>query len=84
MLTPSPEHPTLRECQEWAAMQDEDAIYMWGIREDGTSSREIAILRLTLHCLGDAPPEIVGFGSSAGFDEAYCERHPDVQLCQAR
>ena len=82
MLTPAPKVPTLKSCQKWAAGQDEDPIAMWGIREDGSSSSDIAVLRLTLFCLGDTPPEIVGFGSSAGFDQAYCEKHPNIQLCR--
>jgi len=83
-LTPSPKKVSLAACEKWAARQSPDAIEMWGIRENGTSSREIAILRLTLSCLGDEPPEIVGFGSSVGFDAAYCEKHPDKKICEAQ
>lgn len=57
---------------------------MWGIQESGNSSRDIALLRLALSCLGDKTPEIVGFGSSAGFDATYCKKHRSAQICKKR
>jgi hypothetical protein len=32
-------------------------------------------------CLGKPKPEIVGFGSSAGFDRDYCRHHPRQKMC---
>lgn len=81
-LTPTPKPPTSEACKAWAAKQDSDAIYMWGRRKNGESSREIALQRLTLSCLGHRPPEIVNFGSSAGFDEAYCRKHSRFKICK--
>jgi hypothetical protein len=52
LLTKSPDPPTPTACQKWAAEQDDDAIDMWGIQEDGTSSRAVALRRLYLVCLG--------------------------------
>jgi hypothetical protein len=77
-LTSTPKPISLRSCQKWAAQQDPNAIEMWGIQEDGTTSRRIAIKRLTRSCLGHKSPEIVGFYSSAGFARDYCAKHPDV------
>lgn len=82
-LTEKPSKPSLAVCQKWAKKQDEDAVYMWGLQESGKSSPVFAQLRLTLYCLGDTPPEIVGFGSSAGFNQSYCERHSDATACHS-
>lgn len=82
MLTSSPKPPTPTACKKWAAKQDADAIGMWGIQDDGTSSRAVALRRLANSCMGHRPPDIVGFGSSAGFDEAYCEKHTTLKLCK--
>ena len=68
-------------CREWATNQGEDARYAWGMQEDGSSSLKSATARLRDECRGFAKPEIVGFGSSAGFDEAYCARHPGFRIC---
>lgn len=81
-LTEKPTSPTIASCLKWADVQDDDAIYMWGIQESGKSSRDVAVLRLALSCLGDKPPEIVGFGSSVGFDTAYCKKHRNAQVCK--
>jgi hypothetical protein len=84
----TPKHPTPASCKEWAARQEigsidgEDVTYMWGQQEDGTSSREIALQRLTLFCLGHRPPEIIYFGSNNGFDEAYCRKHSRSKICK--
>ena len=82
LLTPKPKKPSQAACREWAAKQDDDAIEMWGTQEDGTSSRISALDRLARSCMGQRPPEIIGFGSSAGFDDEYCKRHPKFKLCQ--
>jgi hypothetical protein len=81
MLTPDPKPATPDSCRAWAAEQDEDAIDIWGIQEDGTSSPDVALQRLTDSCLGKDPPEIVGFGSSVGVNLGYCERHPEQKIC---
>lgn len=81
-LTPKPKPMTPAACEKWAASQDDDAIGMWGIQETGVSSRDLALRRLALSCLGDPPPEIVGFGSSAGFDEGYCRKHSAARNAQ--
>jgi hypothetical protein len=81
LLTAEPKPATPDACRAWASSQDEDAIELWGIEEDGTSSPEVAVQRLYLSCLGQQPPEIVGFGSSVGFNEAYCKKHPKQKIC---
>lgn len=83
-LTPLPKSPTVEACRAWAAAQDDDATGMWGVLPDGNGTDEVGKLRLTLHCLGDAKPDIVGFGSSAGGDAAYCKRHPRVAICKGQ
>lgn len=83
-LTPLPKSPTIEACRAWAAVQDDDATTMWGLLPDGNGTDEVGKLRLTLHCLGDATPDIVGFGSSAGGDAAYCKRHPRVAICKGQ
>ena len=80
-LTPDPKPATPETCRAWASSQSEDAFDMWGIQEDGTSSHEVAVQRLYLSCLGQEPPEIVGFGSSIGVDIGYCELHPTQKIC---
>jgi hypothetical protein len=84
LLTDKPTSPTSATCLKWATNQDDDAIHMWGIQENGKSSRDIALLRLALSCLGDKPPEIVGFGSSIGFDTEYCRKHRNAPICKKR
>jgi hypothetical protein len=83
-LTPIPSRVTLDSCQAWATAQSSDAIDMWGIKEDGSSSSEVATLRLATFCMGGGRPEIVGFGSSVGFDRDYCARHADAGVCSAK
>jgi hypothetical protein len=80
-LTAEPQPATPDACRAWAERQSEDAIQMWGQSEDGTWLREIAFQRLTDICLGKEPPEIVFFGSSAGFDATYCQKHPKQKIC---
>jgi hypothetical protein len=83
-LSDKPEPATLSACQIWAQKQGEDVFDMWGVEEKGGSSRDLAVSRLISYCLGDQPPEIVGFGSSVGFDDDYCKRHPKAALCRSR
>jgi len=80
-LTPLPAVTTLQNCQQWAKDQDEDVRYMWGQLESGKVSEDVAQLRLTLSCLGDSPPPIVGFGSSAGAAREFCKTHRRAQIC---
>jgi hypothetical protein len=80
-LTEKPDPATVDACQKWAASQNEDALYMWGMQQDGTTSPDIATLRLALWCLGDEPPDIVGFFSSVGAAEAYCREHSKHKIC---
>jgi hypothetical protein len=82
-LSPEPSPASPANCQKWANSQSSDAFDMWGLKEDGSRSREVAVLRLTSSCLGGGRPEIVGFGSSVGFDEAYT-KHQDFGICKKR
>ncbi len=82
MLTPLPSLPTAETCQQWAAAQGEEAREMWGVMESGKYLPEVGTLRLALMCLGDKPPAIVGFGSSAGGDAAYCKANPRTAICR--
>lgn len=84
MLTPLPSPATAEACQQWAAAQNEDARAMWGVMESGKYLPEVGVLRLSLNCLGDKPPAIVGFGSSAGADAAYCKANPRTPICRQR
>lgn len=83
-LTALPAPATLQSCQAWATAQSEDAFDMWGVMESGKNSKDVAALRLTLTCLGDTPPTIVGFGSSAGSDAAFCKTHRRAAVCASR
>ncbi len=82
-LTEEPSKKTEKSCKKWALAQknSDDAYYLWGIMPDGKSSDEVAYARLFNYCLTGERPEIVGFGSSAGFDQLYCENHKDQQIC---
>jgi hypothetical protein len=84
MLTDEPKPALPKTCKEWATKQGVEALEMWGIQEDGKSSRTVGINRLASYCMGQPKPEIVGFGSSAGFDRAYCNKHQEQDLCGAR
>jgi hypothetical protein len=84
MLTPLPSPATPEACQRWAAAQGEEAREMWGVMESGKYLPEVGALRLSLMCLGDKPPAIVGFGSSAGGDAAYCKANPRTPICRER
>lgn len=83
-LTALPSPATLQSCQAWATGQSDDAFDMWGVMESGKNSKDVAALRLTLTCLGDTPPAIVGFGSSAGGDAAFCKTHRRAAVCASR
>src|SRR5690242_9827362 len=77
-LTEKPHKRTDENCWAWAEKQagDEEVAYMWGILDTGNSDPEVAVRRLAESCLGKPTPEIVGFGSSVGFDDSYCRRYP--------
>lgn len=83
-LTDLPRDRTMLTCQQWATSQDEEAIYMWGLLESGKTSEDVGRLRLALSCLGDRPPEIVGFGSSVGAADQFCKTRPRVPVCRDR
>lgn len=82
LLTPEPKPPSVAACRAWAVTQDEEAIDMWGRLESGKSSRRLGIKRLAGSCMGHRPPEITGLGSSAGFDESYCNEHRRIKACK--
>lgn len=84
MLTEAPKRPTAAACGKWAAEQSDDALEMWGIQPNGKTSNSIALDRLKRSCMGESRPGIVGFGSSVGFDDAYCEKHAKEHLCLNR
>lgn len=81
VLTASPNPATSATCTHWAIEQDEDTLYMWGATESGESSKAEAIQRLIGSCMGRKIPDIVGWGSSVGFDEAYCKKHARAAIC---
>ena len=83
-LTATPAERTPSSCQSWAAKQDNDAVEMWGYMKDGGTSRDVALMRLTLSCLGDEQSDIVGFNSSAGTNEDFCHRHADWGICKGQ
>jgi TPR repeat protein len=83
-LSEMPAARTPAKCSTWAASQDEDALAMWGIQSTGKSSELTAIDRLARFCMGEKKPDIVGFGSSVGFDDQYCLRHKSEQVCLDR
>lgn len=76
---PKPAQPSA--CHTWASNQSQDAFDMWGIEDSGSTTRGVAIDRLTIYCMGGKPPEIVGFGSSVGFNDAYCDAHHGTTIC---
>jgi hypothetical protein len=80
-MTPAPEQITMAACSRWAHQQNEETIQMWGLQDSGDTSSELAIHRLTSQCLGEPVADIVGFGSSSGFDDEYCSTHPKVAIC---
>lgn len=83
-LTQQPASPTLTACFDWSKAQNLEALEVWGTQPSGESSTEVGSLRLTLFCLGDEAPSIVGISSSAGAAESYCNDHSDQPICQSR
>lgn len=83
-LTPTPKPTSVSACKRWAAAQGEDAIYLWGMLEAGGTSKPVAMKRLAAFCLGGKKPSIVGFGSSVGFDDAYCAGRRAAPICRNR
>jgi hypothetical protein len=78
LLGEKPPMRTDEACWAWADQQakDDETAFMWGILDDGNTDRAVAVRRLADDCLGQPKPEIVGFGSSAGFDRDYCRSTP--------
>ena len=83
-LSEFPKSRTFDSCRAWAGIQDDDAVSMWGTQENGSSSHDLALSRLTATCLGEAAPEIVGFYSSVGAADAFCAKHGAAEICRAR
>jgi hypothetical protein len=83
LLSDKPTMRTDAACWAWAEEQakDEEVASMWGILDDGNSDRAVAVKRLADDCIGKPKPEIVGFGSSAGFDGDYCRHHHHQKIC---
>ena len=80
------EKPTTRTdeaCWAWAKEQakDNEVAFMWGLREDGSAERAIAERRLADDCVGKPKPDIVGVGSSAGYDRNYRRGHRGQPIC---
>jgi hypothetical protein len=84
LLTDRPKQISPSSCKAWAEGQNEEAIYMWGVQESGEYNSTIGVKRLADLCLGKPKPDIVGFGSGAGFDAAYCQKHPKTAICRQR
>ena len=81
-LTDTPQPPTFQACSDWASKQSDDAIDMWGIQEDGSpSSHDKGKSRLLSSCLGDHVPDVVGYGSSVGFNDEFCASHQSLKIC---
>lgn len=83
-LSDKPVSITPVACSRWASDQSAEALSMWGIQSDGTTSELVAIDRLAKVCLGNPKPEIVGFGYSAGFNADYCKKHRSEKICTAQ
>ena len=84
MLTEMPKSISSTNCQRWASKQGEDALHMWGTQETGGTNRTLGLSRLTSHCLGTEPPDIVFFYSSVGTADAYCDAHRAAKICAGR
>jgi hypothetical protein len=85
ILPDMPSNQSTRSCEGWAQQAikgDDDIAIMWGLQESGNSSAQVAIKRLVANCLGKKTPEIVGFYSSAGVAQAFCEAHKQARLCK--
>ena len=82
-LTDKPPVINSGSCARWATNQNPAVVYpIWGIQEDGSVSNAVAIKRLVDVCMGKPMPEILGFGTSAGFEKNYCGRHPTFGICK--
>jgi len=83
LLGEMPSKRTDEACWAWVDQQakDDDVAFMWGVLDDGDTDRAVAARRLFDDCLDKPKPEIVGFGSSAGFDRDYCSRHSRQTIC---
>jgi TonB family protein len=82
-LTDKPSVINSGTCARWATNQNPGDVYpIWGIQEDGSVSNDVAIKRLIDECMGKPMPGIVGFGTSAGFEQDYCGRHPTFGICK--
>jgi hypothetical protein len=85
MLPDMPKNKSLRSCKAWAQhaiKSDDDIAMMWGLQESGDSSAQVAVRRLVANSLGKEMTEIVGFYSSAGVAQAFCEAHKQTRLCK--
>jgi len=82
LLSEQPSEKSAPACEQWAKAQDDDALEMWGVQDSGRASREVGLNRLKNFCMSGEKSEIVGFGSSAGFDAAYCRKHKTSRLCR--
>jgi hypothetical protein len=83
-LSDPPKTRTPQACKAWArheAFVNEDAREMWGTLDTGETDPKVAVDRLTDDCLGKPVPDIVYFGSSAGFAETYCQKHKQQKIC---
>jgi len=83
-LTALPENANLKTCKRWLKKQTEAIIDKWAVKSTGEPSKVIGRQRLILYCLGDPPAEIVGFGSSKEFDDRYCAKNRETQICKNR
>lgn len=83
-LTPMPAAKTKTACLKWAGEQkDEDAVYMWGMLEDGKTSQSVAVRRLASYCMTGKYPPIVTSGESIGEHDKYCKSFPASAPCDA-
>jgi hypothetical protein len=57
---------------------------MWGIQDSNANSQAVAVDRLARYCIDGSQPEIIGFGSSVGFDSTYCRKHSKAALYRNR
>jgi hypothetical protein len=74
---------TVQACWACADQQakDEEIAFIRGMLDDGNGDRAVAVGQLADDCLGKPKAEIVGFGSSAGFDRDYYRHHPRQKIC---
>jgi hypothetical protein len=83
-LMPMPAIKSKPACLKWGREQkDEDATYMWGMLEDGTTSQTVAVRRLANYCMTGKYPLIVTSGESIGEHDQYCKSFPASAACDA-